>query len=99
MAAGCYGAPLSLDLLPFETGVLVVSILGTTTIAADGRSHWLKGLVLLAAYLVIAAAFFFHEDRPDVSGGEPDAASGGAWSNKEALPGSHLAALTDDDDD
>ena len=58
VAAGVVGAPLSLDFLPFETGVFVFSVLGATTVMADGRSNWLKGLVLVAAYLVLAAAFW-----------------------------------------
>lgn len=62
VVAGCVGAPLSLDFYPFETGVFVFSVLGATTIMADGRSHWLKGLVLVSAYVVLAAAFFFHAD-------------------------------------
>ena len=52
-------------------------VLGATTIMADGRSNWLKGLVLVAAYVVLAAAFFFHEDPPGVNGA--------TWVNKDVL--------------
>ena len=92
VAAGVVGAPLSLDFLPFETGVFVFSVLGATTVMADGRSNWLKGLVLVAAYLVLAAAFFFHEDPPGVNGA--------TWDNKDVLPGAtfnHRGAAGDDD--
>ena len=85
VAAGVVGAPLSLDFLPFETGVFVFSVLGATTVMADGRSNWLKGLVL-------AAAFFFHEDPPGVNGA--------TWDNKDVLPGAtpnHRGAAGDDD--
>ena len=91
VAAGAVGAPLSLDFLPFETGVFVFSVLGATTIMADGRSNWLKGLVLVAAYVVLAAAFFFHEDPPGVNGA--------TWDNKDLLPGGAGSQRSADDDD
>jgi Ca2+:H+ antiporter len=56
------GKELTLDLQPFETGVLVLTVLCLAHALADGRSHWLKGAALLIAYLAIAAAFYAHED-------------------------------------
>ena len=59
---------------------------------ADGRSNWLKGLVLVAAYVVLAAAFFFHEDPPGVNGA--------TWDNKDELPlGSVQGGQRNADDD
>jgi len=78
IAAAAVGAPLSLDFAPFETGVFLCSILGATSIMADGRSNWLKGVVLIAAYVVLAAAFYFHQDPPGVNGA--------TWANKDLTP-------------
>jgi len=78
VAAWVVGSPLSLDFAPFETGVFAFSIIGATSILADGKSNWLKGLVLVVAYAVLAAAFFFHTDPPGVNGA--------AWEDKDALP-------------
>ena len=54
-AAWVVDAPLSLDFAPFETGCFVFTVIGTTSILSDGKSNWLKGLVLCAAYVVLAA--------------------------------------------
>lgn len=48
-------SPLSLDFAPFETCVFAFSVIGATSIMSDGKSNWLKGLVLCAAYTVLAA--------------------------------------------
>ncbi|EOD39404.1 H+/Ca2+ exchanger [Emiliania huxleyi CCMP1516] len=61
LAAWAYGEPLSLDMLPFETACLVLTILGVATVLPSGRSNWLKGLTLISLYVVIALAFLFHD--------------------------------------
>jgi Ca2+:H+ antiporter len=38
---------------------ILLSVLITGQVAGDGRSDWLKGLQLLAVYLVLGLAFFF----------------------------------------
>jgi Ca2+:H+ antiporter len=38
---------------------ILLSILVTGQIAGDGRSDWLKGVQLLAVYLVLGITFFF----------------------------------------
>lgn len=48
--------------LAFTSGLtltMLLSVLITGQIAGDGRSDWLKGVQLLAVYLVFALAFFF----------------------------------------
>ena len=48
--------------LAFPAGLVLmvfVSVLITTQVAGDGRSDWLKGVQLLAVYLVLAITFFF----------------------------------------
>jgi Ca2+:H+ antiporter len=37
-----------------------VSVLIANSISSDGNSNWLEGTLLLAAYTVLALAFYFH---------------------------------------
>ncbi|MBI2738844.1 MAG: calcium/proton exchanger [Rhodospirillales bacterium] len=39
--------------------IVLLSVLITGQVAADGRSDWLKGIQLLAAYVVLGLTFFF----------------------------------------
>ncbi len=53
--------PAPMD-LAFPTGlvlIILLSVLITAQVAGDGRSDWLKGVQLLAVYLVLAITFFF----------------------------------------
>ncbi|HEY6131226.1 MAG TPA: calcium/proton exchanger [Halioglobus sp.] len=53
--------PAPLDLL-FGTGLVVailLAVLITSQVAGDGRSDWLKGVQLLAVYLILAITFYF----------------------------------------
>ncbi|XP_076956603.1 vacuolar cation/proton exchanger 3-like [Bidens hawaiensis] len=52
------GIPMSLDFGLVQTGCLAFSILLTTLALQDGSSHYLKGLILVLAYVVIGACFF-----------------------------------------
>jgi Ca2+:H+ antiporter len=44
----------------FELIAIVVSIFMVNLIVNDGETNWVEGLQLLAAYLIIAIAFFLH---------------------------------------
>ena len=55
--------PLALSFRPVEIGVLAGSTVLTTLLIGDGKSSRLKGLVLIGAYVVAAAAFFAAGDR------------------------------------
>ncbi|WP_433741058.1 calcium/proton exchanger [Pseudomonas putida] len=58
--------PASMD-LAFSGGLVLsvlVAVLITGQVAGDGRSDWLKGVQLLAVYLILGLAFFF---TPDIS--------------------------------
>jgi Ca2+:H+ antiporter len=46
--------------------IILLSVLITGQVAGDGRSDWLKGVQLLAVYLVLALTFYF---LPGVSTG------------------------------
>jgi Ca2+:H+ antiporter len=53
--------PAPMD-LAFPTGLVLIvllSVLITGQVAGDGRSDWLKGMQLLAVYLVLGLTFFF----------------------------------------
>ena len=54
--------PLTLDLQPFETGALVFGVLCLSQALAHGVSTWMTGATLVAAYVVLAAAFAVHGD-------------------------------------
>lgn len=54
------GKPMDLDFKPFELVAVVVSVLIANSISSDGKSNWLEGTLLLAAYTVLGFAFYFH---------------------------------------
>jgi Ca2+:H+ antiporter len=56
------GQPLTLDLQPFDTGALIFGVLCVSQALAHGVSTWLTGATLVAAYVVLAAAFAVHGD-------------------------------------
>jgi Ca2+:H+ antiporter len=62
LLAAAMGRPLDLNLQPFETGSLLVATLMLAFALADGRANWLKGVALVAGYVVIAAAYAAHDD-------------------------------------
>lgn len=51
--------PMSIVFSPFELVAVAASVLIANRVASDGESNWLEGLQLVAAYVIIAAAFFF----------------------------------------
>jgi Ca2+:H+ antiporter len=60
LAGLAFGQPMDLDFNPFELVAVAVSVLIANSISSDGRSNWLEGTLLLAAYAVVGLAFFFH---------------------------------------
>lgn len=54
------GQPMDLDFNPFELVAVAVSVLIVNSICADGKSNWLEGGLLLATYMVLGFAFYFH---------------------------------------
>jgi Ca2+:H+ antiporter len=60
IAGGVLGQPMDLNFNPFELVAVAVAVLIANSVSADGYSNWLEGTLLLAAYVVLGAAFFFH---------------------------------------
>ena len=60
LAGWVLGQPMDLNFQPFELVAIAVSVFITNSISSDGESNWLEGLLLLAAYAVLALSFFFH---------------------------------------
>jgi Ca2+:H+ antiporter len=60
LAGKAFGQPMDLDFKPFELVAVAVSVLIANTISSDGKSNWLEGTLLLAAYAVLGFAFYFH---------------------------------------
>lgn len=57
--------PMGLVFGPGLVLTILFSVVITGQIASDGRTDWLRGVQLLAVYLILAAVFFY---VPDVSG-------------------------------
>lgn len=60
LAGRLFGQPMDLDFNPFELVAVAVSVLIANSVSSDGRSDWLEGALLLAAYIVLGLAFYFH---------------------------------------
>lgn len=60
LAGWLMGKPMDLNFNTFELVAVVVSVLIANSISSDGKSNWLEGTLLLATYLVLGFAFFFH---------------------------------------
>ena len=52
--------PMDLNFNPFEVVAVAVAVAVANLVSLDGRSDWLEGTLLLATYVVLGAAFYFH---------------------------------------
>jgi Ca2+:H+ antiporter len=60
LAGWVMGQPMDLNFNPFELVAVTVAVLIANSISSDGKSNWLEGILLLAAYTVLGLAFYFH---------------------------------------
>jgi Ca2+:H+ antiporter len=60
IAGWIWGQPMDLDFNPFEFVAVAVAVLIANSISSDGKSNWLEGTLLLAAYTVLGLAFYFY---------------------------------------
>lgn len=54
------GQPMNLIFGTFELVAMVLAVLIVNFVVQDGESNWLEGLQLLAAYVIMAIAFFLY---------------------------------------
>lgn len=54
------GQPLTLDFSIFQTTVVTLSTIIVSIVISNGRSNWLEGALLLAAYAVVGVAMYWH---------------------------------------
>jgi Ca2+:H+ antiporter len=54
------GQPMDLNFNPFEVVAVAITVTIANLISLDGRSNWLEGVLLLATYVILGAAFYYH---------------------------------------
>ena len=54
------GQPIDLNFNPFEVAAMAIAVLVTNLISFGGRSNWLDGTLLLATYILLGVAFYYH---------------------------------------
>lgn len=54
------GQPMDLNFNPFEVIAIAIAVVVVNLISLGGRSNWLDGALLLATYLVLGVAFYYH---------------------------------------
>ncbi|KAF0653758.1 calcium/proton exchanger Cax [Cyanobium sp. Copco_Reservoir_LC18] len=59
LVAPLLGHPLDLSFNAYEVVAVATAVLVSNLVSLDGRSDWLEGVLLLAAYAILAAGFFF----------------------------------------
>ncbi|KAI9822956.1 MAG: hypothetical protein M1826_000338 [Phylliscum demangeonii] len=52
----------------FQVAVLFITVLLINYIVQDGESHWLEGVLLMAAYVIIALAAWYYPSKGNVVG-------------------------------
>ena len=60
LVAWAMNVPLTFEFGMLETVAAFLSVLIVNLIAADGKSNWLEGALLLGTYIVLGAAFLVH---------------------------------------
>jgi Ca2+:H+ antiporter len=54
------GEPMDLDFNPFEVIAVAIAVTIVNLISLGGRSNWLDGTLLLATYVILGVAFYYH---------------------------------------
>ncbi|KAK5136602.1 hypothetical protein LTR08_002616 [Meristemomyces frigidus] len=64
------GSPeaLTLNFDGFQVACLFIAIIVVNYVVQDGKSHWLEGIMLMVAYLIIALSAWFYPVTGDVAG-------------------------------
>mmetsp|Transcript_53137 Transcript_53137/g.123569 ORF Transcript_53137/g.123569 Transcript_53137/m.123569 type:complete len:113 (+) Transcript_53137:3-341(+) len=83
------GQPFDLDFEVLQVRLLLASLLVAALCLRDSQANWLKGSMLIVAYLIVASAFWFMCDEEFRSAG---AARPITERIKEALPEAAIEA-------
>jgi Ca2+:H+ antiporter len=59
LIAPLLGHPLDLSFDVYELVAVITAVVISNLVTLDGRSDWLEGVLLLAAYLIVATGFYF----------------------------------------
>ncbi len=54
------GQPMDLNFNLFEVVAVIIAVALVNLISLDGRSNWLEGVLLLATFVILGTAFYFH---------------------------------------
>jgi Ca2+:H+ antiporter len=54
------GRDMDLNFNPFEAIALTIAVAVTTLVSLNGRTNWLDGILLLATYIILGVAFYYH---------------------------------------
>jgi Ca2+:H+ antiporter len=54
------GQDMDLNFNPFESIAVAVAVTVTNLISFTGKSNWLDGILLLATYIILGVAFYYH---------------------------------------
>jgi Ca2+:H+ antiporter len=52
--------PIDLNFNPFQVVAVAIAVFITNLLTSSGRSNWLDGALLLATYIVLGVAFYYH---------------------------------------
>ena len=53
------GHPIDLSFNVYELVAIIAAVVVSNLVSLDGRSDWFEGVLLIAAYVILAAGFFF----------------------------------------
>ncbi len=59
LAGPLLGHPIDLSFDVYELVAVITAVVVSNLVTLDGRSDWLEGVLLLAAYLILGAGFYF----------------------------------------
>ena len=73
VVAWCIGSSFDMTFDPFSCTVLTLSVILTTFVTSDGRSHWLTGVMLIVTYTLIGVAYLLlpYDTTPDTAAAGP----------------------------
>lgn len=60
LVGALWGQPMDLSFNLFEVVAVALAVTVVNMISLDGRSNWLEGSLLLASYVVMGVAFYYH---------------------------------------